>query len=52
MVNLLLEHKSPLNATDISGYTGLHHGEYPLPSPYLFLGQYRFGEKKQKEDEG
>ena len=27
MVKLLLDNKSPLNATDISGYTALHHGE-------------------------
>lgn len=26
MVNLLLENRSPLNATDISAYTALHHG--------------------------
>ncbi|KAH7627554.1 ankyrin repeat-containing domain protein, partial [Sordaria sp. MPI-SDFR-AT-0083] len=25
MINLLLEHKSPLNATDSAGYTPLHH---------------------------
>lgn len=25
MVRLLLDNKSPLNATDISGYTALHH---------------------------
>jgi len=25
MVKLLLENKSPLNATDVSGYTALHH---------------------------
>lgn len=28
MVNLLLENKSPLNATDISGLTALHHGKF------------------------
>lgn len=28
MVLLLLDNKSPLNATDISGYTALHHGAY------------------------
>ena len=27
MVKLLLENKSPLNATDMSGYTALHHGQ-------------------------
>jgi hypothetical protein len=27
MVKLLLENKSPLNATDVAGYTALHHGE-------------------------
>ncbi len=27
MVNLMLENKSPLNATDISGLTALHHGK-------------------------
>ena len=27
MVKLLLENKSPLNATDIAGYTALHHGK-------------------------
>jgi len=27
MVNLLLENKSPVNATDISGLTALHHGK-------------------------
>jgi len=26
LVKLLLENRSPLNATDISGYTALHHG--------------------------
>ena len=25
MVNLLLQHRSPLNATDLAGYTALHH---------------------------
>ena len=28
MVNLMLENKSPLNATDISGLTALHHGKF------------------------
>ena len=28
MVNLLLASKSPLNATDISGLTALHHGKF------------------------
>ena len=28
MVNLLLEAKSPVNATDVSGLTALHHGEF------------------------
>lgn len=28
MVKLLLEHKSPLNATDVSGLTVLHHGRF------------------------
>ena len=35
MIKLLLENQSPLNATDISGYTALHHGKSfktPLPS--------------------
>ena len=27
MVNLLLENKSPLNATDVAGLTALHHGK-------------------------
>ena len=31
MVNLLLQNKSPLNATDISGLTALHHGMLSLP---------------------
>ena len=26
MIKLLLEYKSPLNATDVAGYTALHHG--------------------------
>lgn len=26
MVKLLLDNKSPINATDISGFTALHHG--------------------------
>ena len=25
MINLLLEHRSPLDATDTAGYTALHH---------------------------
>lgn len=25
MITLLLEHKSPLDATDSAGYTALHH---------------------------
>lgn len=25
-LNLLLEHKSPINASDIAGFTALHHG--------------------------
>lgn len=29
MVKLLLENNSPLNATDIAGYTALHHGGFP-----------------------
>jgi hypothetical protein len=32
MVTLLLENKSPLNATDVAGYTPLHHGEKLLYS--------------------
>ena len=28
MVNLLLQKNSPLNATDISGLTALHHGRF------------------------
>ena len=28
MVNLMLENKSPLNATDVSGLTALHHGKF------------------------
>jgi 26S proteasome non-ATPase regulatory subunit 10 len=31
MINVLLGAKSPLNATDIAGYTALHHGR-PLIS--------------------
>lgn len=31
MVTLLLENKSPLNATDVAGYTALHHGESHFP---------------------
>ena len=27
LVELLLEHRSPLNATDVSGLSALHHGE-------------------------
>ena len=27
LINLLLENKSPLNATDYAGQTALHHGE-------------------------
>lgn len=27
MVKLLLENRSPVNATDVAGYTPLHHGE-------------------------
>jgi hypothetical protein len=26
MVKLLLDNNSPVNATDVSGYTALHHG--------------------------
>lgn len=33
MVNFLLECKSPLNATDVSGLTALHHGELELSLP-------------------
>lgn len=30
-LNLLLEHKSPINASDIAGFTALHHGTlFPL----------------------
>ncbi|KAL8722415.1 MAG: hypothetical protein Q9225_001094 [Loekoesia sp. 1 TL-2023] len=35
MVNLLLQNRSPLNATDIAGYTALHHG---TPSSFLMDG--------------
>ena len=28
MVNLLMEKSSPLNATDIAGFTPLHHGKW------------------------
>lgn len=38
MVNLLLENKSPLNATDISGLTALHHGECPVSRLCTSLG--------------
>lgn len=27
MIKLLIEHSSPLNATDVSGQTALHHGK-------------------------
>lgn len=36
MVNLLLENKSPVNATDISGLTALHHGR-PVPVIRFFI---------------
>lgn len=41
MVNLLLKHKSPLNATDSAGYTALHHAVAEghgtnIPTPRLF----------------
>ena len=32
MVNLMLENKSPLNASDISGLTALHHGKHAFCS--------------------
>lgn len=35
MVKLLLDNKSPLNATDVSGLTALHHGKSPNPL-YMF----------------
>jgi hypothetical protein len=44
MVNLLLENKSPLNATDVSGLTALHHGTstacslLPLPMFLVDVG--------------
>jgi 26S proteasome non-ATPase regulatory subunit 10 len=31
MLNLLLSNRSPINATDVAGYTPLHHG---IMSPY------------------
>ena len=41
MVNLLLQKNSPLNATDVSGLTALHHGRlqchFPLCKVYLTL---------------
>ena len=37
MVKLLLENKSPVNATDISGLTALHHGEYCSAFTTLFV---------------
>ena len=35
MVNLLLESKSPLNATDVAGLTALHHGKSFVFSIYI-----------------
>lgn len=37
MVNLLLENNSPLNATDVSGLTALHHGEFCFSISYCGL---------------
>lgn len=41
MVSLLLENRSPLNATDVAGYTALHHGKtcsaVSLPSESIGL---------------
>ena len=34
MVKLMLENKSPLNASDIAGFTALHHGSFPF---FFFL---------------
>ena len=33
MIKILLLHNSPLNATDVSGYTALHHGNAQLSLP-------------------
>lgn len=37
MVNLLLENKSPLSATDVSGLTALHHGRLFVFSIYVCI---------------
>ena len=48
MVNLLLENKSPLNATDVAGLTALHHGRsFVIFRLYLYwviwLGIWKMG---------
>lgn len=39
MVNLMLENKSPLNASDGAGLTALHHGESDRG---IFIVVFRF----------
>lgn len=38
IVNLLLENKSPLNATDVAGLTALHHGRSCVFLIYTWTG--------------
>lgn len=37
MLQLLIENKSPLNASDISGLTPLHHGEFRLETQLIAI---------------
>lgn len=45
MVNLMLEHKSPVNATDVFGLTALHHGELFLFVVLLLIPEKGDGAK-------
>lgn len=48
MVNLLLENKSPLNATDVAGLTALHHGRSIGFSLYTGTDVRRVGANYEK----
>jgi hypothetical protein len=49
MMKLLLDNKSPLDATDIDGMTALHHGMFTLfVSLWMDLGTTKIGRLGKK----
>lgn len=55
MVKLLLDNKSPLNATDVANYTALHHGMIWLLLPpflsrvYSYISHGQLADKQHEQ---